>query len=823
LGRNAKYNSGPALATSNPINSVVFKFVTDGAAAAQALANGDIDIYDGQPSASTYQQLKGMSGATTVVASTMTFEHVDLRVGVSNSLTAAQSAAAGATYNGPFAGTGAKATDLRKAFLLALPRQAIANKETVQNFDPGSAENGYPLTSVSRMPDLESIFTAGSQDQRTAEALTLVQKWYPNASATNSVLDIRMTFNGSQRRIDESALIAAEEAKAGFNVSRVPDAAWSSHLNYNDRDVAIFAWAAASPLPQDNYRQLFDDYSSSGANNHFGWNTPALDLPASGLQTNISSTEQVQNLVEIDKTLQDEALTLPLYSWPRVISYDSLLSGVTPLSDGASVVTNYWNWSFDPNQSPGIPVISGTTELGSQITSDVGAWSPGYSLRFQWLLDGIEIPGETFKSLQITSNFVGHQITLQITGINGNFSRVATSNSLTITDRVGGLGGAGSKEGAPAVTDLFILGHLNLGSNLTPAFLNSAPASDVLEIQWIRNGNLGIKTPVFENSFKIGLNDLGATLSFRLTDTKSDGSQFTFDSPTITIPTTIDSVPSSRCLVTGLDTSTWAKQTTQTPIVSGVAKFGNTISGVSGSWPAGTKLCSFWFEDGFAISGATTAKYKIQGADINHSIQYCVVGTDKQGNSLLRFSEPVVASNQTVATPTAPTISGLGIVGAKLTAKFKSFGSGFSYYSQWYRNGEPIPLASQLAYITTPEDVGALLSITISATRQYFDPVSTSAQTLAITPAVIPRQPKAKILANKVTTGAVLTGIAGNWPTNTSLSVQWFRDGQPINSANSVSYTIVSTDRGHTLSFQVTATAKGYLNAVQISLGRLIP
>jgi len=353
LVRNAKYNSGPAMVTSNPINTVVFKFVTDGTPAVQALANGDIDIYDGQPTTAAYQQLTGLTSATTVVAPTMTFEHVDLRVGVSNSLTAAQSAAAGATYNGPFAGTGAKATDLRKAFLLALPRQAIANKEVLQIFDPGSTANATVLNSSFLLPAQKAYatlikssgiaaLTAGTQADRTAQALVLVKKYYPTASASNSVVDIHMTFKGNQRRIDENALIAAEEAKAGFNVSRVSDSAWSSHLNYNDRDVAIFAWAP-SAISQTGTNANF---LSDGSNNHYGWNFPAMDAALHALETDSTDAAVNAHILVAEKIINANALTAPLYQWPQVISYNKAIQGISPAPLVPNVVWNYFTWHY---------------------------------------------------------------------------------------------------------------------------------------------------------------------------------------------------------------------------------------------------------------------------------------------------------------------------------------------------------------------------------------------------------------------------------------------------------------------------------------------
>jgi len=129
--RNTKYTSGPALSSQNPINKVIFSFVEDGPAAAQALGNGDIDVYDGQPTSATFQQLKALNNIKLLTDSTMTYEHVDLRTGVS-----ALSGNKSDSYSGPFAGNSQKAQDLREAFLLALPRQAIVNKLVAQAYDP---------------------------------------------------------------------------------------------------------------------------------------------------------------------------------------------------------------------------------------------------------------------------------------------------------------------------------------------------------------------------------------------------------------------------------------------------------------------------------------------------------------------------------------------------------------------------------------------------------------------------------------------------------------------------------------------------------------
>ena len=111
--RNPKYNSGPKV---KALQRVVFKVIGDGTAAAQALKNGEIDVYAGQPTADAVAQLKAMAPAVKVIGGDQAvYEHLDLRVGPAYGTQE--------PYNGPFAGMSQKAKDLRTAFLLAYPRE----------------------------------------------------------------------------------------------------------------------------------------------------------------------------------------------------------------------------------------------------------------------------------------------------------------------------------------------------------------------------------------------------------------------------------------------------------------------------------------------------------------------------------------------------------------------------------------------------------------------------------------------------------------------------------------------------------------------------
>jgi peptide/nickel transport system substrate-binding protein len=343
LVRNSKYNSGPAMATTNPINRVVFSFVNDGAEAIQALQNGDIDVYTGQPDASGVAQLKAQAGTKVYGGLTATWEHVDLRVG-----DAPGTPKNGIHYKGVFKGNSQKALDLRTAFLLAIPRDAIVNLE-LKPFAPtaGRSDSLFAFPGSAQYRAIiagsgVSKFGAGTQAQRTAKALALVKKYYPNASAKNPLVPVNFLFKGSQRRIDENALIAAEAKKAGFNVSTTPTASWSTRLDDNRYDAAMYAWVAGSVSQTGSNSQ----YQSDGGNNHYGWNVPALDKILHSLEAYLPASEVTKKYTAAEKIIMSNAWTLPLYQWPTVVAANKDLKGVkvAPLTPNTN--WNFWEWHY---------------------------------------------------------------------------------------------------------------------------------------------------------------------------------------------------------------------------------------------------------------------------------------------------------------------------------------------------------------------------------------------------------------------------------------------------------------------------------------------
>jgi peptide/nickel transport system substrate-binding protein len=338
---NPKYNSGPK---TSGIKTIVLKMIADGTAAAQALANKEIDIYQGQPTADAVAQLKAISGVTVIGGTNSCFEHVDLRVGSVNDT----------DYTGVFAASNnaaknAKARDLRTAFLLAYPRQEIVDKlikpinakAVVVNSSftlPG--QTGYDAivkgSGVSK-------FTAGTQADRTAAALKLVQKYYPTAG-TDTPVPVKLLWGqpSNSRRASEAALVKAEEAKAGFNVTNTGTSGWGGKLDDNSFDAQFFAWCPTSTSQTGTNANFLSD----GGNNFIGYNNPLMDDILRSLEQKLSPAQITAKYLAAEKLLIADAITLPIFQHPAATAVNSALKNVKPAPLSPTLVWNFWEWKY---------------------------------------------------------------------------------------------------------------------------------------------------------------------------------------------------------------------------------------------------------------------------------------------------------------------------------------------------------------------------------------------------------------------------------------------------------------------------------------------
>ena len=335
LKLNPNYNSGPAM---SGIEKIVYVTIPDSTAAAQALANKEADYYSALATADSVALLNKIKGITLDGTPEATYEHVELRSGA---------APGGKEYTGPFAGMSQKAKDLRTAALLAWPRQEIIDKivkpvnskavvmnslqyfPTEPNYGKMIAANGLDK------------FTDGTQAQRTAKALALVKKYYPDAKAGSNSVKIEVLYNTSARRASQAALAKAELSEAGFQVNLNPKSNWGALLTDSAYDVAFYAWGKSALLQTGN----FASYKSADSDS--GYLNAKVDEIIGELELgNYNDDQRYSRYLAIEKLMAEDAVSLPIFLWPTLTAVNSDLKNVRPGPLVPNGLWNFWEWTY---------------------------------------------------------------------------------------------------------------------------------------------------------------------------------------------------------------------------------------------------------------------------------------------------------------------------------------------------------------------------------------------------------------------------------------------------------------------------------------------
>jgi peptide/nickel transport system substrate-binding protein len=337
LKKNPKYNSGPAM--SGSVDTVVFKFIGDGTAAAQALANGELDIYSGQATADGVAKLKSIKNVNVVGKDEVAYEHWDLHY---------DTAPDEAPYTGLFSvKDGARSKALRQAFLLAIPRNEIMEKliapingetEPIRStwLAPGSAAYNKLIAANG-----SAFYSRGTQESRNKTALALVQKFYPNA--LKSPLKVRVLVPGNNpRRASQFALTKANMAKVGFDLVGDVRSDWPAKLGNSDYDAYFFAWVASS-VTQRQSAEVFD---TNGGNNILGYSNKAVDAIIATLDSPLSESALVNKYIQIERLTNADAVTLGVFIHPGVVAVNKDLKNVKPGPLSPTMVWNYWEWTY---------------------------------------------------------------------------------------------------------------------------------------------------------------------------------------------------------------------------------------------------------------------------------------------------------------------------------------------------------------------------------------------------------------------------------------------------------------------------------------------
>ena len=378
------------------------------------------------------------------------------------------------------------------------------------------------------------------------------------------------------------------------------------------------------------------------------------------------------------------------------------------------------------------PVITGTPVLGNELVCDGGQWAgyPAPVLTYQWLRDGVQIPGATSDSYITTLDDLGHEIKCAVLATNYLGTDYSVSNPL------------GPIAGGPVIT----LGVTADGDpiegetlTLTPPQWASYPAASVT-YQWWRTGspsNVAIPGAT-GTTYTIQSADVGRYIYVEATI--SNGS---------------NAVISVSNLVGPATAAPEAPVNAVAPVVSGTPTEGQVLSCSTGTW-TGTPTPTYayqWQRDAGAgwsnIFGATSSTYLLQATQIGATVRCVVTATNSTGAASANSNAvgPIASSAVLPVNTVAPVVSGTVRMDEVLSCSTGTWtGTPTPTYAyQWRRGTVPIAGATGSTYTVVGADIAGLIDCVVTATNAAGSVSQESSNTLAS-----PWQPILSIKPNAV-------------------------------------------------------------------------
>ncbi len=318
---------------------ITIRTMTDPTGALQALENGEIDIWSGQPTADSLQIAQGMETADIEQRTQASYEHIDLTLNNGGPFDAA-------TYGGDEA----KALKVRQAFLKTIPRDEIIEKLIKPLDAEASARNSFRLIPGSpHYDDMVAnnglVEAFGELDIEGAKALLA------EAGVTGTV-DVKFWFpTGNARRTSEHEIIAQSAALAGFNVIANDEPDWlftdPEAEPINPHDATIFAWSSTS-LAVSGDDQLFGCYDNPAnkGGNYSGYCNPEVDALIAQLNTEPDADAQYELLLQIEQKLVEDAYGTVIFQFPGLLVWNKdRVSGVVDNPLSPNYFWNFWDWT----------------------------------------------------------------------------------------------------------------------------------------------------------------------------------------------------------------------------------------------------------------------------------------------------------------------------------------------------------------------------------------------------------------------------------------------------------------------------------------------
>jgi hypothetical protein len=430
------------------------------------------------------------------------------------------------------------------------------------------------------------------------------------------------------------------------------------------------------------------------------------------------------------------------------------------------------------------PNISGTPAVGNTLTCEPGKWrgTPTPTFTDRWLRGNEAIKGAENSTYEVREEDAGHSLSCKVTASNSAGESSALSSEVNVPG-----------EKPRATESPKVLGTAAAGETLTcyeGTWSGSQPIT--FEFQWLLNEQaIALATGP---TYLVVATDEGGSLSCKVTARNSLGkAQATSEAVTI---------------------KEKPFEATRSPVVTGTAKQGETLTCSEAVWSqTPTKEEFHWWrgESGPSepISGAK--QHTVSKEDVGMLLYCQVLASNGKGDQAsatsAAFPIPALGAPKNQS---PPQVEGRPELGQTLTCQHGNWNPTPSQYVyQWYREGTAIPSGTEAQYTVAPADQGYLVSCDVIARNSEGASAAAESEGRYIY-GVHPKNtvpPEVVAASQSPRVGESLSCLRGEWegappPTFT---YEWLRDGVDMGSS-AAAYTIMSADRGHSLSCEVTAT-----------------
>ena len=255
------------------------------------------------------------------------------------------------------------------------------------------------------------------------------------------------------------------------------------------------------------------------------------------------------------------------------------------------------------------------------------------------------------------------------------------------------------------------------------------------------------------------------------------------------------------------------QRNTTAPAITGTAKVGSVLNASTGAWtPSGATFRYQWRQNGVNIAGATGRSLTLARAQQDKKIAVQVTATHLGYPTASALSARTTAVQPGVITNTeVPKVTGDSRVDATLSASPGAWTPNpDSVRYQWRADGEPLAGATASTLTMGPAFASKTISVTVTAAKNGYAAVSkTSATTAPVKPGTLKLAARPS-LSGKAVLGRTLTLRQPRTPPQSTVAVQWVRDGVRVPGATGRRYRVTSADLGSKVAARFRVTRPGY-------------